>query len=127
MKAREFAKLVQYAEIVTFDESFSFLSYNAAEKIHQANANGAAYQNGNQPVLSGHEAAALIKYQAMQMNGEWDAEALIEIQFFMRIAVLYDMDLVADVIVKRPKHHKPITINGVDVVVTDDRFSKLEA
>ena len=125
MNAREFAKLVQYAENVTFDDSFGDLSYNAAEKIHEANKNGGSKNHA--PVLSGHEAAALIKYQAMCLNGNWDPSGLEEVKCFMNRVVLYDMETVQAVITKRATKRHTMNVDGMEVTVNDNRFANVEA
>jgi len=80
---REFAGLVAKAEKARFPENLSILAGNAAD----------ALRDYPRPVLSLNGALALIRWQAVNLNGSWDEEALNEVFLFMRPAVVADPEV----------------------------------
>ena len=83
MTRREFVGLVAKAEKARFPENLALLAGTAADVI-------AAYPR---PVLSLNGALALIRWQAVNLNGSWDEEALNEVFLFMRPAVVADPEV----------------------------------
>lgn len=78
MTKAEKTRIVELAEATTFGPEYAVLAGDAADAIH---ANPRA-------TLPARNAAALVKWQARNMNGEWDANALNEILDFMAKAII---------------------------------------
>jgi hypothetical protein len=83
MNKQEVKAIMQYAVKENFGESMSQLAADLADSIH-------ATQSGRVYTDTRH-AAALLKWQAHQFNGEWDQKALDETISWMRPVTITDL------------------------------------
>jgi hypothetical protein len=80
MTAKEFRAALELANDHEYwrNRTCLELAYNAGENI----------RTHETPVVSTKSMAALIRYQALQFNGEWDNMALSEVKDFARRAII---------------------------------------
>lgn len=80
MTKNEKAQILREATDADFGGKLSELSYEAAELVHKNPRTG----------MTRRFAAALLYYQAMQFNGEWDMNAVNETFDFMAKVIILD-------------------------------------
>ncbi len=129
MDSKEFKKIVELAEVFpTMDaEQFSFKAWDLAEAIHKSNRDGTANKFDKIVTTPAH-AVALVKWQAMCLNGNWDMQALAEVKEFMAFVTVAGLDeaLKEHAPTRRGKSKVCATLGEVEVTVTDDRFGQIE-
>ena len=76
MTRKDFVRLVKFAQSANFDGSLPYLSECASRTLH----------HNARAILPALQAAALLKWQAFQFNGQWDPVALTETYDWMHRA-----------------------------------------